>query len=44
MVANQVWIFALRPEVRGRLNAASMTCAFLGGSSFPGSGYTPTRN
>ncbi|MFI0463708.1 MFS transporter [Saccharopolyspora sp. 5N102] len=32
MVANQVRIFALRPEVRGRLNAAYMTCAFLGGS------------
>lgn len=32
MVANQVRIFALRPEVRSRLNTAYMTCAFLGGS------------
>ena len=33
MVANQVRIFALRPEVRSRLNTAYMTCAFLGGSA-----------
>ncbi|MGH3858549.1 MFS transporter [Actinokineospora sp.] len=32
MVANQVRIFALRPEARARLNTAYMTCAFLGGS------------
>jgi predicted MFS family arabinose efflux permease len=32
MVANQVRIFALRPEVRSRLNTAYMTCAYLGGS------------
>jgi predicted MFS family arabinose efflux permease len=31
-VANQSRIFALRPEMRGRLNTAYMTCAFLGGS------------
>lgn len=31
-VANQARIFALRPEVRSRLNTAYMTCAFLGGS------------
>ncbi|WP_291417342.1 MFS transporter [Actinophytocola sp.] len=33
MVANQVRIFALRPEVRSRLNTAYMTCAYLGGSA-----------
>ncbi|MDA3648938.1 MFS transporter [Saccharopolyspora indica] len=33
MVANQVRIYALRPEVRSRLNTAYMTCAFLGGSA-----------
>jgi predicted MFS family arabinose efflux permease len=32
MVANQVRIYALRPEVRSRLNTAYMTCAYLGGS------------
>jgi predicted MFS family arabinose efflux permease len=31
-VANQTRIFALRPEVRARLNTAYMTCAFVGGS------------
>jgi predicted MFS family arabinose efflux permease len=31
-VANQTRIFALRPEVRSRLNTAYMTCAFLGSS------------
>ncbi len=31
-VANQARIFALRPEMRSRLNTAYMTCAFLGGS------------
>ncbi|MBC6467477.1 MFS transporter [Actinomadura alba] len=31
-VANQVRIYALRPEVRSRLNTAYMTCAYLGGS------------
>ena len=32
MVANQVRIYALRPEVRSRLITAYMTCAYLGGS------------
>jgi predicted MFS family arabinose efflux permease len=32
-VANQARIFALRPEIRSRLNTAYMTCAFLGGSA-----------
>ncbi|WP_410787936.1 MFS transporter [Kribbella sp. C-35] len=32
-VANQARIFALRPEIRARLNTAYMTCAFLGGSA-----------
>ncbi|WHT21522.1 MFS transporter [Crossiella sp. CA-258035] len=32
MVANQVRIFALRPDARSRLNTAYMTCAFLGGT------------
>ncbi len=32
MVANQVRIYVLRPEIRSRLNTAYMTCAFLGGS------------
>jgi hypothetical protein len=32
-VANQARIFALRPEMRSRLNTAYMTCAFLGGSA-----------
>jgi predicted MFS family arabinose efflux permease len=32
MVANQVRIYALRPEARSRLNTAYMTCAYLGGS------------
>lgn len=32
MVANQARIFALRAELRSRLNTAYMTCAFLGGS------------
>ncbi|MEV7965255.1 MFS transporter [Sphaerisporangium sp. NPDC088356] len=30
--ANQARIFALRPEVRSRLNTAYMTCSFAGGS------------
>lgn len=33
MIANQTRIFALRPEARGQINTAYMTCAFLGGSS-----------
>lgn len=32
-VANQARIFALRPEARGRLNTAYMTCSFVGGSA-----------
>ncbi|MGW2418676.1 MFS transporter [Streptomyces sp. NPDC001709] len=32
MVANQVRIYALAPDVRSRLNTAYMTCAYLGGS------------
>ncbi|KIF79503.1 MFS transporter [Streptomyces sp. 150FB] len=32
MVANQVRIYALRPEARSRVNTAYMTCAYLGGS------------
>ena len=32
MVANQTRIWALGPEVRGRLNTAYMTCAYLGGA------------
>jgi predicted MFS family arabinose efflux permease len=32
-VANQARIFALRPEVRSRLNTAYTTCGFLGGSA-----------
>lgn len=32
-VANQARVFALRPEVRSRLNTAYTTCAFLGGSA-----------
>lgn len=32
MVANLARVFALRPQARGRLNTAYMTCAFLGGS------------
>jgi cyanate permease len=31
-VANQERIFALRPQMRSRVNTAYMTCAFLGGS------------
>jgi len=31
MVANQVRIFALRPEIRTRLNTAYLMCVFLGG-------------
>jgi predicted MFS family arabinose efflux permease len=31
-VANQARIFALRPEVRSRLNTAYMTCSYIGGS------------
>ncbi|WP_241562468.1 MFS transporter [Streptomyces hoynatensis] len=30
-VAHQARVFSLRPEARGRLNTAYMTCAFLGG-------------
>lgn len=33
MVANQVRIYTLRPEVLSRLNTAYMSCAFLGGSA-----------
>jgi len=33
MVANQARIYALRPDARGRLNTAYMTCAYLGGSA-----------
>ncbi|GAA1015861.1 MFS transporter [Streptomyces thermogriseus] len=33
MVANQARVYALRPEARGRLNTAYMTCAYLGGSA-----------
>jgi predicted MFS family arabinose efflux permease len=32
MVANQVRIYALRPEARSRLNTAYMTCAYVGGA------------
>ena len=32
MVANQARILSLRPEARGRVNTAYMTCAYLGGS------------
>jgi predicted MFS family arabinose efflux permease len=32
-VANQARIFALRPEVRSRLNTAYTTCGFLGGAA-----------
>ncbi|MFG1928058.1 MFS transporter [Cryptosporangium sp. NPDC048952] len=32
MVANQVRIYALRPDARARLNTAYMTCAYLGGA------------
>lgn len=32
-VANQARVFAVRPEARGRLNTAYMTCAYLGGSA-----------
>ncbi|MFB9877824.1 MFS transporter [Planobispora siamensis] len=32
MVANQVRIYALRPEIRSRLNTAYMTCAYVGGA------------
>ncbi|MFI2235954.1 MFS transporter [Streptomyces chrestomyceticus] len=33
MVANQVRVYALRPDARSRLNTAYMTCAYLGGSA-----------
>ena len=33
MVANQTRIWALRAEIRGRLNTAYMTCAYLGGTA-----------
>ncbi|MBO4273407.1 MFS transporter [Microbispora triticiradicis] len=33
MVANQARVYALRPDARGRLNTAYMTCAYLGGSA-----------
>ncbi|MFD8791417.1 MFS transporter [Streptomyces vinaceus] len=33
MLANQSRVFALRPDARGRLNTAYMTCAYLGGSA-----------
>ncbi|MFG3052979.1 MFS transporter [Kitasatospora sp. NPDC048239] len=32
MVANQVRIYALRPDARSRLNTAYMTCGYLGGT------------
>jgi predicted MFS family arabinose efflux permease len=32
MAANQVRLYALRPQVRNRLNTVYMTCAYLGGS------------
>ncbi|WP_225731932.1 MULTISPECIES: MFS transporter [unclassified Nocardia] len=32
-IANQARIFALRAEIRSRLNTAYMTCSFLGGSA-----------
>lgn len=32
-VANQARIFALRPQIRSRLNTGYMTCAFLGASA-----------
>ncbi|GII00402.1 MFS transporter [Planobispora takensis] len=32
MVANQVRIYALRPEVLSRLNTAYMTCSYVGGA------------
>ena len=38
MVANQARIWALRPEVYGRLNTAYMTCAYLGGAVGSGIG------
>jgi predicted MFS family arabinose efflux permease len=31
-VANQARIFALRPDARGRINTAYMTCSFTGGT------------
>ncbi|TWP53709.1 MFS transporter [Lentzea tibetensis] len=33
MIANQIRIYALRPEVRSRLNTAYMVCAYLGGAA-----------
>ena len=33
MVANQTRIWALRAEIRGRLNTAYMSCAYLGGTA-----------
>ena len=33
MVANQARVYAVRPDARGRLNTAYMTCAYLGGSA-----------
>jgi predicted MFS family arabinose efflux permease len=33
MVANQTRVYTLRPDARGRLNTAYMTCAYLGGST-----------
>ncbi|MFJ6940365.1 MFS transporter [Streptomyces sp. NPDC101132] len=33
MVANQVRIYALRADARGRLNTAYMTCGYVGGSA-----------
>ena len=38
MVANQVRIFALRADVRSRLNTAYMTCAYLAAPRGPGWG------
>ncbi|MER7462243.1 MFS transporter [Streptomyces sp. NPDC097981] len=32
-VANQARVFSVRPDARGRLNTAYMTCAYLGGSA-----------
>ncbi|MGC5014558.1 MFS transporter [Streptosporangium sp. DT93] len=33
MVANQVRVYGLRPEARGRLNTAYMTCSYAGGAA-----------
>jgi hypothetical protein len=33
MAANKARVYALRPDARGRLNTAFMTCAYAGGSA-----------